>query len=97
MKLKVYNPAGVVELSTQRHAPRLPDLNGKIVCELSNGKGEVATTFGLIRSLLRERFPDIKIMPFTDFPVGSEQIDREETIDLGAKKRGQAVIVGNAV
>jgi hypothetical protein len=93
--LNLYNPTGGTEV-TQVHAPRLPNLNGKTICELSNGTWGDLRTFPLIRELLQRRFPDAKLIPFTEFPVGSEQIDKESTIDMVIKKGCQAVITGNA-
>ena len=93
--LKVYNPAGAYEI-TQLHAHRLLDLRGKTICELSNGVWEDLRTFSLIRELLQKRFPDAKFIPFTEFPIGTEQIDKESTVDMVVKKGCHAVITGNA-
>lgn len=93
--LKVYNPAGGFEV-TQVHAPRLLDLNGKTICELSNGAWESPRTFVFIRELLQKQFADVRLIPFTEFPMGSEQIDKESTIDVLVQKGCQAVITGNA-
>ena len=79
------------------YAPRLSDLSGKTICELSNGKAwEVDRTFPLIRQMLKERFPDIKIVPYTEFPVGVREIDIDDIGDLVAAKGCDAVIGGNA-
>jgi hypothetical protein len=93
--LEVYNPAGPFEV-TQIHASRLPELNGKTICELSNAIWEDHRTFILIRKLLRERFPDAKFIPFTELPMGSEKIDQQSTVDMVVQKGCEAVIVGNA-
>ena len=95
MTMVVNHPAGGLE-PTQFHATRLRDLNGKTICELSNGKWEDQRIFAAIRESLQKRFPDAKIIPLTEFPVGSEQIDKESTIDLIVQKGCQAVITGNA-
>lgn len=93
--LKVFNPTGAFEV-TQLHAPRLPDLRGKTICELSNGGWEDHRILPAIRELLRKRFPDAKFIPLNEFPIGTENIDKDSTIDMVVKKGCQAVITGMA-
>ena len=71
-------------------------LAGKTICELSNGEWRGQRTFPAIRELLHKRFPDATFVPFDEFPVGTEQIDNETTIDMVVRRGWQAVIVGNA-
>jgi len=93
--LKVYNPTGAFEV-TQLHAPRLPDLGGKTICELSNGGWEDHRIFPAIRELLAKQFPDARFIPLDEFPIGTENIDKDSTIDMVVKKGCQAVITGMA-
>lgn len=94
--LKVLYPPGAIEV-TQLHAPRLPDLNGKTICELSNSRWGTERTFPVIRQLLQKRFPDTKIIPFDELLSGKTQIESAEQIgDMILEKGGQAVITGNA-
>ncbi len=51
---------------TPLHAPRLADLNGKTICELSNDNWEWQRTFPVIRELLQRQFPTAKIIPYTE-------------------------------
>ena len=95
IQLEVYNPAGDTKL-VQSHAPRLETLAGKTICELSNGEWASERTFPAIRELLHKRFPDAKVIPFNEFPVGTEKIDDEATIDMVMRRGCQAVIAGNA-
>ncbi len=60
--LEVYDPTGTIEM-TELYAPRLADLSGKTICELSDLTWEDHRTFPLIRELLQKRFPDVKIIP----------------------------------
>ncbi|MFC1928763.1 hypothetical protein ACFLXX_04150 [Chloroflexota bacterium] len=92
--LEVYNPAGTIEI-TQLYAPRLVDLSGKTICELSNLTWEDERTFPLIRELLKKRFPNVKIIPYTEFqdiygmePDALSEVLREKGCD--------GAIVGNA-
>lgn len=94
MTLEVYNPTGNTK-SVQSHAPRLDTLAGKTICELSNGEWGSERTFPAIRELLQKRFPDAKLIPFTEFPVGTEKIDNDATVDMVVRRGCQAVITGN--
>jgi hypothetical protein len=95
--LEMLDPNGSVEV-TYLHASRLPDLEGKVICELSARKWEAGRTFPALRELLKKRFPTTRILPFTEFPQGPEigGIDDDKTAELVASKGCQAVILGNA-
>jgi hypothetical protein len=95
VELRVHNPTGVLEI-VQAHAPRLPGLDGAVIGELSNGVWDDERTFPRIRERLQARFPRARIVPFTEFPIGSEQIDSDVVVDMLVKKGAQAVITGNA-
>jgi hypothetical protein len=91
--LAVYDPTGVIEV-TQLFAPRLADLNGKTICDLSDNMWQVARTFPLIDQMLQKQFPTAKIIPYTEFPSGTA--DNDTAVNLMKQKGCQAVIVGNA-
>lgn len=93
--IEVYDPTGVTGLANV-HAPRLGTLSGKTICELSNGSWEYDRTFALIRQLLQKRFPDVKIIPYTQFPIGMAEIDAEGIAEIVKAKGGDGVILGNA-
>ena len=95
--LEVFNPSDSSEkVEHFEFAPRLADLNSKTICELSNDRCEYRRTFPLIRQLLRKRYPDIKLVPYTKFPIGIEAIDIDNIGDMVAEKGCDAVIAGNA-
>ncbi len=92
--LEVLDPSGAYEVTTL-FAQRLPDLNGKTVCEITDGIWQAWRTFPLIRQLLQKQFPTIKIIPYDQFPQASASVDP----NLVAKVKAagcQAAIVGNA-
>jgi hypothetical protein len=100
--LKVYKPTGAIEVR-QTFAPRLPDLHGKTICELSNGAFDASRTFNYIREVLQSRFPTAKFVPFTEFPQGpgskgggSYAIDDDGIVEMVKARGGDAVITGNA-
>lgn len=95
VNLVVFNPTGDLE-GEMGYAPRLNDLNGKTICEVSDRLWQADRTFERIRRLMQARYPDARILPYTEFPYGSLQID---TDGIGARvkeKGGEAAIVGNA-
>ena len=98
VKLEVFDPSGFTESAKPSlYASRLLDLNGKTICELSNGSGwEINRTFPLIRQLLSERFPNIRIIPYTEFPSGVQEIDVDDIGNIVTIKGCDAVIGGNA-
>jgi hypothetical protein len=69
---------------------------GKTIGELSNGVWEDQRTFEKIRAELQKRLPDTTFVPFTEFPIGSEQIDSDAAIERLVAKGVDAVITGNA-
>lgn len=93
--LEVYDPRGVVE-TTQSHAARLDSLAGKTICEISNASWEDRRTFSRVRELLQQRFPDLKIIPHTEFPRGARQIDIDSIGEMVKEKGCDGAIVGNA-
>jgi hypothetical protein len=93
--LEVYNPNGSFQI-TQTFAPRLADLNGKTICEITNGSWEADRTFPRIRQLLQRQFPTAKLVPFEQFPVLDTKVDIPGLEDAVKKAGCQAAIVGNA-
>ncbi len=96
IQMEVYNPSGAIQIGSV-HAPRLDTLRGKTIGEVSNGKHD--WTFDFIRRLLQERFPDAKIIPYTEFPFNGTEvgIDTDGIEQIVEEKGCDAVIVGNAV
>lgn len=93
--LEVLDPCGLVG-ETTRHAPRVSELSGKTICEISNGLWEGERIFPLIRERLQKQFPTAKLIPYTEFPVGSDHIDIDDIGKIVKDKGCQAAIVGNA-
>jgi hypothetical protein len=98
--LKVYDPTGAFEV-TQTFSPRLADLSGKTICELSNNSWEHNRTFPAITQLLQNQFPTAKIIAYDQLPSGMSTvstpgIDSDSTAAAVKAAGCQAVIVGNA-
>ena len=109
MKMEVASPLGEVAGKTVPPAPRLDTLDGKTVCELSSNLYNEEISFPILREMLRERYPNIKVIPFEEMNQelpGSSMVtysgkitDQEQkmsaAIALAKKKACDAVIVGN--
>ena len=98
----VISPSGSETVKKLATAPRLDTLDGKTICEVWNEDFKGDIMFPVYRELLQERFKDVKIVPYTDFPVavlkGTPSYQREvlEQIIAYAKEQGcDALITGN--
>ena len=102
--LTVISPAGEpVAVSAGPLTSSLDTLDGKTIGEVWNGSFEGQVSFPIIREMLKKRFPGLKVIPYTEFPlfpVTSLSPQRKAAnlealrIALAAKKC-DAVITGN--
>ncbi len=93
--IEVFDPSGATEVLSL-HAPRLDSLAGKTVALLSNDMWQAHRMLPLVREQLQTQFPDATFISETEFPMGTRQIDTEETVDMLVARGVNAVIVGNA-
>lgn len=98
MKLDVFIPTGSSRDSNKfPYARRLPDLNGKTIGEISNRLWEADRIFPAIRAALKQRYPDIRFVPYTEFPSHPDHIqDNEQLADMILAKGCDAVIGSSA-
>ena len=99
---EVISPLGGGTVQGKSAAKRLDTLNGKTVCEMWNADFKGDFTFPIYRELLKEQFPDVRVIPYTDFPYSSirgtpaHQRELDEQMVALAKEKGcDAVITGN--
>jgi hypothetical protein len=91
----VYDPTGAMNID-QLFSPRLADLNGKTICEVGDAIWQDDRTFPYLRELLKKQYPTIKIIPYTEFPWGSANIDVANIGKLLKAKGCDGAILGNA-
>ena len=98
MKLEMFDPSGSApDANKYQYAPRLSGLNGRTIGEISNRLWAADRIFPIIREALQQRFPDIKFVPYTEFPSGSDKImDNEDLGELALIKGCDAVIGASA-
>ena len=96
VKLTILDPTGAQEI-THLFAPRLTDLNGKLIAELAVDptKWQPHRTMPYIENLLRQQFPSIRFIPMQEFPMGI-QISEDRVIRIVAERKPDAVLIGNA-
>ncbi len=98
----VISPAGSESVQASKSAKRHATLDGLTIGEVWNQDFKGDIMFPIYRELMRERFPGVKIVPFTDFPVaslkGTPKYQREVLDQIIAKAKAagvDALITGN--
>ena len=66
---EIVRPLGQRGIEPMPPATRLDTLEGKTICEISNGGFNDKISFPLIEQMLRKRYPGIKIVPHSEFPL----------------------------
>lgn len=101
-KLNVVSPVGLPLTKPATASKRLGTLDGKTIGEVWNGDFKGDVTFPIIRKLLQQRYPTLRIVPYTEFPHShvsdnaTRQRERASQIAaLAEEKACHAVITGN--
>jgi hypothetical protein len=100
---EVLSPLGEPAVAMVPLAPRLDTLEGKTIGELWNGGFRGDESFPIIEKMLLERYPTVKLIPYTEFPVTTiasfHPEKKEQTLAAlraALKQKGcDAVITGN--
>jgi hypothetical protein len=102
-KYEVVSPVAEHNIEMITMAPRLDNLEGMTICELWNESFKSNVTFSVIRDLLKNKYPGINIIPYTEMPKHHMMDDPEATNEVSSaliaalKDKGcDAVISGNA-
>ena len=78
-------------------AKRVPDLNGKVICELWDVIFRGETIYPLVREYIQKRFPGVKFVPYSEFGNFHGAREHEVTATIPDKIRlhkADAAIVG---
>jgi hypothetical protein len=100
VNLAVSSPVSEVPIK-RGNAPRFDTLNGKTICEVwATGHYGADRTFPVIRRILEERFPEVKIVPYSEFAIGKPKATErwgplEKAGEILREKGCDAVLVGN--
>lgn len=98
----VVRPTGDVVHPMITQASRLDTLDGKTICMTSNQGFKAHVTFPVIEDLLRQKYPNLKIIPPEDMPravkppaEGATDPATDAMVTALKEKGCQAVISGN--
>jgi hypothetical protein len=95
VELEFYDPSGRLEI-TQRHASRLPTLNGKRIGILSGEQWQAHRTLPMLKAMMEADFPGIEVLPIDTFPHGEHAVSADSTIRQVKDSGVDGVIIGNA-
>ena len=99
---KVISPEGLPLAANTGLSRHIDTLEGKTIGEVYNNHFKGELMFQTYRQLFKEKFPGVKVIPFSEFPtvfVGGDPASQKKTareIAALAKARGcDALITGN--
>ena len=85
VKFEVVSPVGEPKVKLEPTVSRISDLEGKTICQVWNAAFRADQVFSALTELLKDRFPDVKVIPWTDLPTTSTRLDVDKTLkDLRA-------------
>lgn len=98
----VVSPVGLPGNHHTPIAPRLDTLQGKTIGEVYNHHFKGDQMFGIYRQLLQQRYPGVRLIPYTDLPAsfvgGDTAYHRCVAREIAAQARAKgcdALISGN--
>ncbi len=101
-KIGVISPEGLPRGSSRNISAHLDTLEGKTIGEVYNNHFKGELMFHTYRRLFKEKYPGVKIIPYTEFPIvyvgGDPATQRKIALQVAAlaKERGcDALITGN--
>jgi hypothetical protein len=101
-KVAVVSPEGLPLAAQRQTSPPLASLDGAVIGEVYNNHFKGELMFRTYRRLLKERFPNITIIPYNEFPtvyVGGDPASQKkiagEVAALAKEKGCNAIISGN--
>jgi len=93
----VLSPLSRKAVKTSAAAPRVPDLNGKTVCELWDVIFRGETIYPIVREYIRNRFSGVRFVGYEEFGNFHGAREAQVSAEIPAKLRAHhadAVIVG---
>jgi len=93
LTLEVFNPTASIEI-TLCAAPRLKDLNGKIIGEKAVGY-RAEETFPALRNLIKTQFPHSEIKRYDNFYTGKVLNEIPQCVEEIKQAGCNAVVIGN--
>ena len=98
----VISPEGLARGTTSNISQHLSTLDGKTIGEVYNNHFKGELMFETYRRLFKEKYKNVKIIPFTEFPIvyvggdaESQKRIAKEIAALAKEKGVDAIITGN--
>jgi hypothetical protein len=91
----VISPLGETTVKMIAMAPRLDTLSNKTVCMVSNSAFKVNITMPAIARALQEKYPGVKVVPYTEMPTAYSGSNWEAMPGQFKTKGCDAVLSGN--
>ena len=101
-KIEVISPVGGGSTEQQGISQRLKTLNGKKVAEMWNGDFKGEFLFPALRDALKERYPEVEVVTYSEFPFSSirgtpaHQRELDTKMILLAKEKGCDALVSGS-
>jgi hypothetical protein len=101
-KMGVISPEGVPLGVTQNISAHLDTLEGKTIGEVYNNHFKGELMFQTYRRLFKQKYPGVKIIPYTEFPIvyvggdpASQRKIAQQVAALARERGCDALITGN--
>ena len=101
-KLGVVSPEGRPLGGAKKLSPHLDTLEGKTIGEVYNNHFKGELMFQTYRRLFKKKYPGVKIIPYTEFPIvyvggdpASQRKIAQQVAALAKEKGCDAIITGN--
>ena len=79
-KFAVLSPVGEAAAQLAPSASRAQDLNGRTICQVSNGRFRADSVHAAFADLIRKRYPEAKVVPWNEFPIIEAMGDVDEEL-----------------
>ncbi len=80
-EFEVVSPIGEPKVQPEPPPTKISDFRGKTVCQVWNAEFRADQVFTALTDLLKKRFPDIKVIPWTDVPTTQQRMDVNKNME----------------
>lgn len=97
-RFEVLSPVGEPSAKRETSARRVADLNGKTICQVTNGHYKADVVLPAVGALIKKRFPTARIIPWTEFPIIDTLSDIEERLkrlSVLLRERGADAVISS--
>lgn len=81
VKFEVVSPIGEPKAQPEPPATQITDFRGKTIGQVWNAEFRADQVFTALTELLKKRFPDIKVVPWTELPTTQQRLDTNKNME----------------